>query len=100
MAEAILKHKLSDLEKQKDTIYGWTIDSAAIADWNVGYTSEDRCIAVLQENNMNTNHIARQVSSYMLLFMRKTNTVLSFFSRFARTISTDLIIFLVWITAM
>ncbi|XP_037028446.1 low molecular weight phosphotyrosine protein phosphatase 1-like isoform X2 [Bradysia coprophila] len=38
------------------------IDSAAIADWNVGRSPEPRCIQVLAEHNMTSDHITRQIS--------------------------------------
>lgn len=39
----------------------WTIDSAAIADWNVGRRSEPRALAVLAANGLDSQHIARQL---------------------------------------
>ncbi|XP_058811664.1 low molecular weight phosphotyrosine protein phosphatase 2-like [Topomyia yanbarensis] len=56
MAEAIMKDIV--LKEGLD----WIIDSAAIADWNVGYLPEDRCLAVLRENELDSNHIGRQIS--------------------------------------
>ncbi|KAJ6637503.1 Low molecular weight phosphotyrosine protein phosphatase 1 [Pseudolycoriella hygida] len=38
------------------------IDSAAIADWNVGCSPEPRCIQVLAEHNMTSDHITRQIT--------------------------------------
>lgn len=61
MAEAILKHRIEQAAIEKNITSCWTVDSAAIADWNVGYPPEDRCLAVLKENDITTTHIARQV---------------------------------------
>lgn len=57
MAEAVLKHLTQANEKIQ-----WTIDSAALANWNVGRSPEPRCLAVLKENEISTNHIGRQVN--------------------------------------
>lgn len=57
MAESVLK---SILTKQEPPL-NWHVDSAAIADWNVGLSPEERCIEVLGENGLISDHIARQV---------------------------------------
>lgn len=54
MAESVLK----SIAKDDTNLY---IDSAAIADWNVGCLPEQRCIQVLAEYNMTSDHITRQV---------------------------------------
>ncbi|XP_059610076.1 low molecular weight phosphotyrosine protein phosphatase [Phlebotomus argentipes] len=54
MAEAVLKNLLP----QAST---WEVDSAALADWNVGLPPEPRCMRILQENGLHSDHIARQV---------------------------------------
>lgn len=59
MAESVLKDLLSKVSGKQ---LNWYIDSAAIADWNVGLSPEPRCIAVLEENGLTSNHIARQVN--------------------------------------
>uniref|UniRef100_A0A336K2Q2 Low molecular weight phosphotyrosine protein phosphatase n=1 Tax=Culicoides sonorensis TaxID=179676 RepID=A0A336K2Q2_CULSO len=64
MAEAILTSRLEQITKEKNVELCWTVDSAAIANWNCGYPPEDRCIAVLKENDISTTHIARQISLY------------------------------------
>lgn len=51
----------SIIAKQEPPL-NWYVDSAAIADWNVGYGPEPRCIAVLGEHGLTSDHIARQVS--------------------------------------
>lgn len=56
MAESVLK---SIAEDDKHLF----VDSAAIADWNVGCSPEPRCIQVLSEHNMTSDHITRQVHS-------------------------------------
>lgn len=56
MAESVLK---SIAEDDKNLF----VDSAAIADWNVGYSPEPRCIQVLSEHNMTSEHITRQVQA-------------------------------------
>ncbi|XP_058449305.1 low molecular weight phosphotyrosine protein phosphatase 1-like [Malaya genurostris] len=57
MAEAIMKHMVMTEG------LNWTVDSAAIADWNVGYSPEERCLAVLRENSLDSNHVGRQITS-------------------------------------
>lgn len=59
MAESVLKDLIT---KVSDRDLNWYIDSAAVADWNVGLSPEPRCIEVLQENGLTSSHIARQVS--------------------------------------
>lgn len=55
MAESVLR---SIAEQDKNLF----VDSAAIADWNVGCSPEPRCIQVLSEHNMTSDHITRQVN--------------------------------------
>lgn len=59
MAESVLKNLTT---KIPGIDLNWYIDSAAIADWNVGLLPEPRCIEVLQENGLTSSHVARQVS--------------------------------------
>lgn len=59
MAESVLKHLITQIPGRK---LDWLIDSAAIADWNVGLPPEPRCITVLEEHGLGSEHIARQVS--------------------------------------
>lgn len=61
MAESVLKNMVDDKY--------WYVDSAAIADWNIGRSPEPRCIKVLEQNNLHSNHITRQV--YMYIFPLK-----------------------------
>lgn len=55
MAESVMKSILAGKN------LNWYVDSAAIADWNVGYSPEPRCIEVLGENGLISSHITRQV---------------------------------------
>lgn len=57
MAESVLRHLTAGLEPP----VVWHIDSAAIADWNVGRTPEPRAIQVLADNGLASEHIARQI---------------------------------------
>lgn len=61
MAEAILQTRLNEAAAERNATPCWTIDSAAIAEWNVGYAPEDRCLEILRENNMTTGHLGRQI---------------------------------------
>ncbi|XP_063708732.1 low molecular weight phosphotyrosine protein phosphatase-like [Culicoides brevitarsis] len=61
MAEAILKKQLEEAAKEKNVEIQWQIDSAAIAEWNVGYAPEDRCLEILRQNNMTSDHLGRQI---------------------------------------
>ncbi|XP_055612715.1 low molecular weight phosphotyrosine protein phosphatase 1-like [Uranotaenia lowii] len=56
MAEAVMKDLLA-----KENIHHCLVDSAAIASWNVGRTPEERCLQVLSENNLTSEHIGRQI---------------------------------------
>lgn len=56
MAESVLK----SLAARNNL--NWKIDSAALREWNVGRSPEPRCIKVLAENNLTSDHIGRQVS--------------------------------------
>ncbi|KAK3612494.1 hypothetical protein CHS0354_024464 [Potamilus streckersoni] len=57
-AEAVLQHLLSQSGKLSE----WKVDSAAIADWNVGKTPDDRTMQILKKNGIRDyQHIARQV---------------------------------------
>uniref|UniRef100_A0A1B0CHS7 Low molecular weight phosphotyrosine protein phosphatase n=1 Tax=Lutzomyia longipalpis TaxID=7200 RepID=A0A1B0CHS7_LUTLO len=55
MAEAVMKNLLPGAST-------WEMDSAAIASWNVGLPPEERCLRILQEHGLDSNHIARQVT--------------------------------------
>ena len=61
MAECILK-SMANKNNLK-----WVIDSAALREWNVGGQPEARCIQVLAENNLSTEHIGRQVITIIKL---------------------------------
>lgn len=61
MAEAILKNLLEQVSLERNLVSCWTVDSAAIANWNVGYPPEDRCLEVLKQNNVTTTHLGRQI---------------------------------------
>lgn len=54
MAESILK----EMTKESND---WEIDSAALADWNVGLSPEPRCLKILTENGLWSDHISRQI---------------------------------------
>lgn len=58
MSESVLKGIIAD---SKNTTICWEVDSAALADWNVGYPPENRCLKVLSEHQLDSNHIGRQV---------------------------------------
>lgn len=55
MAEAIFKTKL---EHEQINVF---VDSAGLASWNVGRTPEPRCLRVLEENEIGTEHLGRQI---------------------------------------
>lgn len=57
MAESVLKAIVA----KADPSPNWFVDSAAIADWNVGLSPEERCIQVLGEHGLTSDHIARKV---------------------------------------
>lgn len=52
MAESVLKSIVDER---------WEVDSAALADWNVGRDPEPRCIKVLAANGLTSYHKTRQV---------------------------------------
>ncbi|KAL3843235.1 hypothetical protein ACJMK2_021179 [Sinanodonta woodiana] len=57
-AEAVLQHLVSQSGKQNE----WKVDSAAIADWNVGQKPDDRTMQILKKNGIRDyQHKARQV---------------------------------------
>lgn len=51
----------SVIDKSSDKSIDWEVDSAALADWNVGRSPEPRCLAVLKENGLTADHIGRKV---------------------------------------
>ena len=55
MAESILK-SIASAKK-----LNWKIDSAAVREWNVGRPPEPRCLKVLKENGLGSNHVGRTV---------------------------------------
>lgn len=57
MAESILKNMTKDSSN-----IDYEIDSAALADWNVGRSPEPRCIKILGENGLESDHITRQIT--------------------------------------
>lgn len=59
MAESILRDMINKCDKSLD----WVVDSAGIANWNVGRSPEPRCLFVLHENGLTSNHIGRQVNT-------------------------------------
>lgn len=65
MAECILKNLVNKLNENSVKLECF-IDSAAIETWNVGRRPDERCLSVLKENGLNTNHIGRQVSYFYL----------------------------------
>jgi low molecular weight phosphotyrosine protein phosphatase len=60
MAESVMK---SVIAKSNDHSIDWEVDSAALADWNVGRSPEPRCLAVLKENGLTSEHIGRKVTT-------------------------------------
>lgn len=59
MAESVLRH-LTVGERDAPQ-HQWLIDSAALADWNVGRLPEPRAVQVLAAHGLHSDHIARQV---------------------------------------
>lgn len=55
MAESVMKNII--LSKGLN----WEADSAGLRSWNVGHQPENRCIKVLTENGLSTNHVGREV---------------------------------------
>lgn len=65
MAESVLRN-LTDaahagVDDEADEERKWLIDSAGLADWNVGRSPEPRAIRVLAANGLHSDHITRQV---------------------------------------
>uniref|UniRef100_A0A182J2H9 Low molecular weight phosphotyrosine protein phosphatase n=1 Tax=Anopheles atroparvus TaxID=41427 RepID=A0A182J2H9_ANOAO len=58
MAESVMK-SLAAKHNHSD----WHIDSAALADWNVGRSPEGRALEVLAENGLTSDHVGRQICS-------------------------------------
>ncbi|XP_053947223.1 uncharacterized protein LOC128855962 [Anastrepha ludens] len=56
MAESVMKHWVEDNE------LSWEVDSAGLRTWNVGRKPDERCIKVLAENGLTTEHVGRQIS--------------------------------------
>ncbi|XP_055385162.1 low molecular weight phosphotyrosine protein phosphatase 1-like isoform X1 [Condylostylus longicornis] len=56
MAESVLKN----ITHNKDL--NWIIDSAALRSWNVGYPPEPRCLQILSEHGLTSDHIARKIT--------------------------------------
>lgn len=68
MAEAILRKMTTGNPNDDDAAppsvgshCRWLIDSAGLADWNVGRPPEPRAIQVLAVHGLHSDHIARQV---------------------------------------
>lgn len=61
MAEAVLRNLTTANIINASAEPQWLIDSAALADWNVGRLPEPRAIQVLANNGLHSEHIARQV---------------------------------------
>lgn len=57
IAEAVFRKLL----KEKGLLDKWLVDSAAIGSWHVGSKPDSRAISVLKQNNIETNHRARQI---------------------------------------
>lgn len=62
MAETILKHIVA--LKKSEISLNWDIDSAALRSWNIGYPPEDRCLQVLSEHGLKSDHIGKEVRKY------------------------------------
>uniref|UniRef100_W8BAZ7 Low molecular weight phosphotyrosine protein phosphatase 1 n=1 Tax=Ceratitis capitata TaxID=7213 RepID=W8BAZ7_CERCA len=56
MAESVMKHWVKEYD------LNWEVDSAGLRLWNVGRKPDERCIKVLEENGLATDHIGRQIS--------------------------------------
>uniref|UniRef100_A0A1A9WDJ9 Low molecular weight phosphotyrosine protein phosphatase n=1 Tax=Glossina brevipalpis TaxID=37001 RepID=A0A1A9WDJ9_9MUSC len=56
MAETIMRALCRELG------LAWIIDSAALRSWNVGRYPDERCIKVLEENGLSTDHYTRMVN--------------------------------------
>lgn len=57
MAEAIFKH----IVKEKQLTDKWDADSAGILRWNIGGLPEPRARKVLEDNNVEYDHLGRLV---------------------------------------
>jgi low molecular weight phosphotyrosine protein phosphatase len=60
MAESVMK---SVIAKSENESVDWEVDSAALADWNVGRSPEPRCLAVLRENGLTLDHVGRKITT-------------------------------------
>lgn len=58
MAESVCRHVAADLG-QTD----WHVDSAGIADWNVGRLPEPRALQLLSEKGLKSEHVTRQIQT-------------------------------------
>lgn len=58
MAESLLRHIAAELGAS-----GWHVDSAGIADWNVGRTPEKRALRMLHENGLTSEHVGRVITA-------------------------------------
>lgn len=56
MAETIMQNLMV-----KTSLY-WEIDSAALRTWNIGRKPDKRCLRVLREHGLRTDHFCRLVS--------------------------------------
>ncbi|CAH1401993.1 unnamed protein product [Nezara viridula] len=57
VAEAVFRKLL----KEKGIFDKWLVDSAAIGSWHIGSKPDSRAISVLERNNIEINHRARQI---------------------------------------
>ncbi|KFB49147.1 AGAP009266-PA-like protein [Anopheles sinensis] len=58
MAESVMKSVAA-----KHNHPDWYIDSAALREWNVGRSPEERALQVLAENGLSSDHVGRQICS-------------------------------------
>ncbi|XP_067632436.1 uncharacterized protein Argp isoform X2 [Eurosta solidaginis] len=55
MAESVMRHWVKEYD------LSWNIDSAGLRTWNVGRKPDERCIKVLAENGLTTEHVGRKI---------------------------------------
>ncbi|KAM6992463.1 low molecular weight phosphotyrosine protein phosphatase isoform 1-T1 [Tautogolabrus adspersus] len=58
IAEAVFRKMATDA----GVVDKWVIDSGATSDWNIGSSPDDRGLACLRKNGIETSHRARQVT--------------------------------------
>ncbi|XP_055385135.1 low molecular weight phosphotyrosine protein phosphatase 1-like [Condylostylus longicornis] len=57
MAESILKSLIMPHNE-----LNWTIDSAALRSWNVGCPPQSRCLEILRQRGLKSNHVGRKIT--------------------------------------